>query len=111
MVTNPYSVHTTQYFFFNAPTCLQPRFVTQVPNVTLSEWSLLDIDDGFYSIMGQNGDMREDLAAPDSYNPHLAEKIAATLAADQAAGRDTMITVLAAIEKENVVDVKLVQDC
>lgn len=38
----------------------------EVPNVTKTEFTLIDIDeDGFMSLMSENGDMKSDLKVPD----------------------------------------------
>jgi len=80
-----------------------------IPNVTRAEFMLIDIADGALSLMdNESGDIREDLDLPKDQD--LADKIEATFAADQASGKDTMCTVLKAIGKEQIIDVKSVNN-
>uniref|UniRef100_A0A8C7L6T8 Translation initiation factor 5A C-terminal domain-containing protein n=1 Tax=Oncorhynchus kisutch TaxID=8019 RepID=A0A8C7L6T8_ONCKI len=59
-----------------------------VPHIKRNEFQLLNITDGFMSLMGDNGDVREDLRVPDS---DLGKEIEQKFAA----GEDILVSVLA----------------
>uniref|UniRef100_A0A4W5K1Z6 Eukaryotic translation initiation factor 5A n=1 Tax=Hucho hucho TaxID=62062 RepID=A0A4W5K1Z6_9TELE len=70
-----------------------------VPHIKRNEFQLLNITDGFMSLMGDNGDVREDLRVPDS---DLGKEIEQKFAA----GEDILVSVLAAMGEECAVAVK-----
>lgn len=73
----------------------------EVPNVKRTEYSLVDItDEGFLSLMDDIGDIRDDLHC--KHDPNLLEEIQKKFDA----GDDMMITVLAAMGKEQPITIK-----
>jgi translation initiation factor 5A len=44
-----------------------------VPNVTRKEYQLLDVDDGFLSLMADDGEMRDDIKMPGTETPQSKE--------------------------------------
>lgn len=73
-----------------------------VPNVKRQEFSLLDItDDGFLNLLDENGDTKDDLVLP-AYPEELAGQIRAAF--DE--GKNLVVTVLSAMDQEQVVSFK-----
>jgi translation initiation factor 5A len=73
-----------------------------VPNVARKEYSLLDItDDGFLNLMDEGGNTKDDLTLP-TYPEELAAEIRAAVDA----GKNVMVTVLGAMDHEQVVSFK-----
>lgn len=75
------------------------------PFVTVTTYDLLDVsEDGFASLMEENGETREDLRCPDenSPDPTLGEKIRAAIAN----GKEVQVTVTKAMESEVITDYK-----
>jgi len=70
-----------------------------VPNVRKNEFSLLDIDDGFLSLMLDDGSTKDDVKIPDN---DLGRKIEA----DFEEGKDLMISVTSAMGEEHVLGYK-----
>ncbi|KAJ2161229.1 Eukaryotic translation initiation factor 5A-1 [Coemansia sp. RSA 552] len=70
-----------------------------VPNVTRKEYSLLNIDDGFLSLMVDDGSTKEDVKVPDS---DVGKEIEAAF--DE--GRELMITVVSAMGEEHALQFK-----
>jgi len=72
-----------------------------VPNVRRQEYQLLDItDDGFLSLMSDDGTTKDDVKVPDS---EVGEKIKKLF---QEEGKDTNVIVLTAMGEESAIDAK-----
>lgn len=72
----------------------------EIPNVKRTEYQLTDIDDeGYVSILDDNGDMRSDLKLPEN---DLADNIREFFES----GEDCLVTVLSACNIEMIVDAK-----
>jgi translation initiation factor 5A len=72
-----------------------------VPNVTRREYQLLDIsDDGFLSLMSDDGDTKDDVRVPDG---ELGEKITRLFKTEE---KDTNIVILSAMGEEAAVEAK-----
>ncbi|KAL1899093.1 translation initiation factor eIF5A [Sporothrix stenoceras] len=72
-----------------------------VPNVRRSEFQLLDIsDDGFLSLMSDDGETKDDVKLPDG---EIGDKITKLFKTDE---KDTNVTILAAMGEESAVDAK-----
>lgn len=64
-----------------------------VPHVTRTDYTLLDVtDDGFVSLMQENGDLKDDLTLPKGTDE--AEKLAVQIKADFEAGKELIVSVL-----------------
>ncbi|MBB6682322.1 hypothetical protein H4O20_12790, partial [Aequorivita sp. 609] len=70
-----------------------------VPNTKRNDYQLVDISEGFLSLMMDNGDVREDLRVPDG---DLGKEIESKFAA----GEEMLVTVLSAMGEESAVAVK-----
>lgn len=70
-----------------------------VPNVTRQELQLLDIDDGFLSLMLPNGDTKSDVKLPEG---ELGEEL--KKAFDE--GKDLLVAIVAAMGEENAMAFK-----
>jgi len=65
-----------------------------VPNVTRTEFTLIDIsDDGFVSLMTDSGDTKDDLSLPKGTDD--LDKLAAQIQADFDEGKEVVVSVLA----------------
>jgi len=74
----------------------QPQPHTQVPNIARAEYTLLDInEEGFCTLMMENGDTREDLQLPRGTDE--AEKLAESIKEQFAAGQELVVGVLKAM--------------
>merc|ERR1712183_196988 len=71
-----------------------------VPNVKRRDFQLLDVDDGFLSLMDDGGNTRDDLKVPEG---EIGEEITNAIAE----GRDIMCTVLSACGEEAVIATKV----
>lgn len=71
----------------------------EVPVVKRTEYQLLDIDDGFLSLMTMDGDTKDDVRAPEG---ELGDGIQSAF--DE--GRDLMITVITAMGEEAAISFK-----
>lgn len=71
-----------------------------VPHVRKNEYSLLDIDEGFLSLMQEDGSTKDDVKVPDT---DLGKKIEE----DFEAGKDLLIAVTSAMGEEHVLGVSL----
>merc|ERR1712088_752650 len=71
-----------------------------VPNVQRKDFQLLDVDDGFLSLMDDGGNTRDDLKVPEG---EIGEEITNAIAE----GRDIMCTVLSACGEEAVIATKV----
>jgi len=70
-----------------------------VPNVQRKEYSLLNIEDEFMSLIDDNGDMREDIQVPEG---ELGEEIKTKFEG----GENVLVTLQAAVGEEMAVAVK-----
>lgn len=78
-----------------------------VPNVTRSEYTLIDInDEGFVSLMEENGSTRDDLRLPTGTDE--ADKLAVQLKADFSDGKEIVVSVLKAMGDEMINSMKVV---
>ena len=71
----------------------------EVPVVKRNEYQLLDIDDGYLSLMTMDGDTKDDVKAPEG---ELGEQLQAAF--DE--GKDLMVTVISAMDEEAVISFK-----
>ena len=71
----------------------------EVPVVKRNEYQLLDIDDGYLSLMTIDGDTKDDVKAPEG---ELGEQLQAAF--DE--GKDLMVTVISAMDEEAVISFK-----
>jgi len=71
----------------------------EVPNVRRQEFQLLDIDDGFLSLMTADGDTKDDVKVPDG---ELGDKIQAEF--DE--GKDLIVTIISAMGEEAAISFK-----
>lgn len=70
-----------------------------VPNVSRNEFQLIDIDDGFLSLMTPDGDTKDDVKLPEN---ELGEKIQA----DFDEGKDLLVTIISAMGEEAPISFK-----
>lgn len=70
-----------------------------VPNVSRTEFQLIDIDDGFLSLMTPEGSTKDDVKVPDG---ELGEKIQA----DFDEGKDLLVTIISAMDEEAAIAYK-----
>jgi len=72
-----------------------------VPNVSRREYQLLDVtDDGFLSLMTDNGDLKDDVKVPEG---ELGARINKMFKEDE---KDTNVIILASMKEESCIDVK-----
>ncbi|EGR47866.1 hypothetical protein MKX07_003675 [Trichoderma sp. CBMAI-0711] len=72
-----------------------------VPNVTRREYQLIDIsDDGFLSLMNDDGDLKDDVRMPDG---EIGEKINKLFKIDE---KDTNVVVLTSMGEEAAIEAK-----
>lgn len=71
----------------------------EVPNVTRQDYQLLDIDDGFLSLMTADGDTKDDVKVPEG---EVGDKIQA----DFDEGKDLIISVISAMGEEAAISHK-----
>jgi translation initiation factor 5A len=78
-----------------------------VPNISRTEYTLLDVnEEGFVSLMAENGDTREDLSLPKGTDE--AEKLAAQIKEQFAGGQELVVSVLKAMGEEMINSIKVV---
>ncbi|KAJ2747096.1 translation initiation factor eIF5A [Coemansia sp. BCRC 34301] len=70
-----------------------------VPNVSRAEFTLIDVTEGFLSLMDDAGEMKEDVKVPEG---ELGDKIRA----DFADGKELLITILKAMGEEAAISHK-----
>lgn len=75
-----------------------------VPNIVRNEYPLLDIDEGFMSLMNGDGSTKDDVQVPDN---ELGEKIQEEFDA----GKDLLVTVVAAMGEEHALAYKEAPKC
>lgn len=74
---------------------------TQVPNISRVEYTLVDInDEGFCTLMLENGDTREDLQLPNGTEE--SQKLAESIKADFEDGKEVVVGVLKAMGEEMI---------
>jgi translation initiation factor 5A len=79
---------------------------TTVPNVTRKDYDLIDIsDDGFLSVMDEDGEMREDVKLPD-HPDNYARELTQAFEKAQEDGKTLSISVLSAMGHEQVMSHK-----
>lgn len=71
----------------------------EVPFVKRSEYQLLDIDDGFLSLMTMDGETKDDVRCPEG-------ELGATLQAAFEEGKDLNVTILTAMGEEAAISFK-----
>lgn len=71
----------------------------EVPNVSRTEYQLIDIDDGFLSLMTADGTTKDDVKVPEG---ELGEK----LQADFNDNKELLVTIISAMDEEGVVSYK-----
>lgn len=71
----------------------------EVPNVTRTEYQLINIDDGFLSLMTPDGATKDDVSLPDG---ELGDKIQE----DFDEGKDLLVTIISAMGEEAAVSYK-----
>ncbi|CDJ38681.1 translation initiation factor eIF-5A, putative [Eimeria tenella] len=78
----------------------------EVPNVKRSEFQLIDVsDDGFVSLLLDNGDLKSDLTLPKDSDGNLDE-VALQVKSLFQEGKGVLVSVLAACGKEKIVACK-----
>ncbi|EKM74905.1 hypothetical protein AGABI1DRAFT_116660 [Agaricus bisporus var. burnettii JB137-S8] len=70
-----------------------------VPNVTRTEYQLVNIDDGFMNLMTQDGTPKDDVKVPDS-------DIGKTMQKDFEDNKDLLVTIVAAMGEEQAISYK-----
>ncbi|KAF4125287.1 translation initiation factor 5A [Geosmithia morbida] len=70
-----------------------------VPNVSRREYQLLDIDDGFLSLMNDDGDTKDDVKLPDN-------EVGARIQQMFSDGKDVNVIILTAMGEQVAVDCK-----
>merc|ERR1712062_878006 len=70
-----------------------------VPNVTRKDYQMVDIDDGFASLMDDNGETKDDLKVPD-------DDIGKEITEKYNNGDSFLVTVLCACDEERIVGLK-----
>jgi translation initiation factor 5A len=79
----------------------------QVPNVTRKELEVIDLsEDGFFSMMSEEGETRDDLRLTENCQPNTPDAIKELLKAAEAAGERVVATVWKAMGEEVVKELK-----
>ncbi|KAN0015231.1 hypothetical protein ACTFIU_001557 [Dictyostelium citrinum] len=71
-----------------------------VPNVSRKEYTVMDVQDGFLSLLDAGGEVKEDLALPED---DIGKEITQMLKD----GKEPLVSVISALGKEGVVSVKV----
>ncbi|KAJ8102461.1 translation protein SH3-like domain-containing protein [Lipomyces tetrasporus] len=71
----------------------------EVPNVTRTEFQLIDIDDGFLSLMTSDGATKDDVKVPDG-------DIGAKIESEFEEGKDLIVTIVSAMGEEACISYK-----
>lgn len=80
----------------------------QVPNVTRKEYEVLDLsEDGFFSLLGEEGETRDDLKITDNCSPNTHDAIRDLLRAAGASDERLVATVWKALGEELVKELKI----
>lgn len=78
-----------------------------VPNIARAEYQLLDVnEEGFVTLMAENGDTREDLTLPKGTEE--ADKLAESIREQHAAGVELSVSVLKAMGEEMINAIKVI---
>ncbi|CAG8572613.1 11606_t:CDS:2 [Ambispora gerdemannii] len=75
-----------------------------VPNVTRTEYQLLNIDDGFLSLMTSDGSTKDDVRVPEA---EIGEKIQS----DFDEGKELLVTIISAMGEEAAISYKEAPRC
>jgi translation initiation factor 5A len=79
----------------------------QVPNVTRKEYEVIDLsEDSYFSLMSDDGEMRQDLKLTDNCTPSSADAIRDLLTSAEGNGERVLATVWKAMDEEVVKDLK-----
>lgn len=79
----------------------------QVPNVSRKEMEVIDLsEDGFFSLMSEDGDMRDDLKLTENCTPNTPEAVRELITAAEGAGERVLATVWKAMGEEVVKELK-----
>jgi translation initiation factor 5A len=70
-----------------------------VPNVTRTEYQLVNIDDGFLNLMNQDGASKDDVKVPEG-------EIGLIISTGFEEGKDLLVTIVAAMGEEQAISVK-----
>ncbi|KAF8130365.1 eukaryotic translation initiation factor 5A-2 [Boletus edulis] len=70
-----------------------------VPNVSRTEYTLINIDDGFLNLMTQDGAAKDDIKLPDS-------DIGKAIQTDFEDGKELLVTIVSAMGEEQAISVK-----
>ncbi|KAG1218635.1 hypothetical protein G6F68_021542 [Rhizopus microsporus] len=70
-----------------------------VPNINRQEYQLINIDDGFLSLMTQDGNTKDDVKLPEG-------ELGTTLEAEFDDGKDLLVTVVSAMGEEHALTFK-----
>lgn len=71
----------------------------EVPNVVRNEYQLIDIDDGFLSLMTSEGDTKDDVKVPEG-------DLGAKIQEEFDSGKDLVVTILSAMGEEAAISFK-----
>ncbi|KAM9976940.1 hypothetical protein ACTFIR_010789 [Dictyostelium discoideum] len=71
-----------------------------VPNVSRKEYTVMDVQDGYLSLLDASGEVKEDLALPED---DIGKEISQMLKE----GKEPLVSVISALGKEGVVSVKV----
>lgn len=71
----------------------------EVPNVRRQEYQLLDIDDGYLSLMTQDGDTKDDVKVPEG-------ELGAQIQADFDEGKDLSVTIISSMGEEAAISAR-----
>lgn len=79
----------------------------QVPNVSRKEFEVIDLsEDGFFTLMSEDGDTRDDLKLTESCSPNAPDAVRELLSAVEASGERVVATVWKALGEELVKELK-----
>jgi len=79
-----------------------------VPNVLRKEFEVVDItDDGYFSLMSDDSEMRDDLKITENCSHSTAEQIRELIAQAEASGERVVATVWKALGEEVVKELKV----
>lgn len=79
----------------------------QVPNVSRKEFEVIDLsEDGFFTLMSEDGDTRDDLKLTESCSPSAPDAVRELLSAVEASGERIVATVWKALGEELVKELK-----
>eukprot|EP00877_Chromochloris_zofingiensis_P013379 jgi/Chrzof1/8295/Cz03g05070.t1 len=79
----------------------------EVPNISRTEYTLLDVnEEGFVTLMAENGDTREDLSLPKGTDE--SDKLAEQIRDMYSNGQELVVSVLKAMGEEMINSVKVI---